>query len=110
MIKIIDLIQPLKMICAAAIVSMLCAVNVYAATGTKVSVGQFVPAKNGKLLVLAAVDLPRILPSVMGAGDVFQGYDVVVYKNVKAMRLRIFNQRSGQVRYVFVDMQTGRVL
>ncbi len=58
----------------------------------------------------AAVDLSRILPFIMRAGDVFQGYQSVIYNNRQAYRLRIFNQYNGQIRYVFVDQQSGQIL
>lgn len=110
MIEIRKFIRPLKLTFAAAILSVLLATNASAAAQAKFVTGEFSPAKNSKLVTLAAVDLPQILPYIMGAGDVFQGYDIVIYKNVQAMRLRIFNQQTGRVRYVFVDLQTGRIL
>lgn len=62
------------------------------------------------LVQLAAVDLPKILPYIMGKGDVFQGYETTTYKNRRALKLRIFNQQSGRVRYIYVDAETGRIL
>lgn len=72
--------------------------------------GKFISAKSGKFLKLAAVDLPQILPYIMKSGDVFQGYEVVNYKGKRALKLRIFNQKTGRVRYVYVDEQSGKVL
>lgn len=66
--------------------------------------------QNAELIKLAAVDLPQILPYIMKSGDVFQGYEIVTYKNKRAFKLRIFNQRTGRVRYVYVDQESGRVL
>lgn len=63
-----------------------------------------------KFMQVAAVDLSRVLAYVMGPGDIFQGYENVIYRNVQALRLRIFNQNSGRIRYIFVDAQTGQIL
>lgn len=84
--------------------------QVNAATSSARMAGKLAIANNGKLLILAAVDLPQILPYIMGPNDVFQGYENVVYRNRNALKLRIFNQQSGRVRYVYVDAQSGQIL
>lgn len=68
------------------------------------------PVKALNLIQLAAVDLSKVLPYIMGAGDVFQGYEVVNYKGQQAFKLRIFNQRTGRIRYIYINVQTGRTL
>lgn len=68
------------------------------------------PAKALNLVKLAAVDLSKVLPYIMEAGDIFQGYEVVNYKGQQAFKLRIFNQHTGRIRYIYIDMQTGRTL
>lgn len=106
-------LQILKFLALACMLAIGLQTNVYAASDASKNIkvnGKLVAAKAMKYMKLAAVDLSRILPYVMGAGDVFQGYESVVYRNVQALRLRIFNQNSGRVRYIYVDAQTGRIL
>ena len=68
------------------------------------------PLKALNLIKLAAVDLSKVLPYIMKAGDIFQGYEVVNYKGQKSFKLRIFNQHTGRIRYIYINMQTGRTL
>ncbi|PCI88959.1 MAG: hypothetical protein COB24_00335 [Hyphomicrobiales bacterium] len=68
------------------------------------------PTKAINFVKLAAVDLSKVLPYIMGAGDVFQGYEVVNHKGQQAFKLRIFNQHTGRIRYVYINMQTGVTL
>lgn len=84
--------------------------NAFAITKNTAVTAEFVPAQNVNLIQLAAVDLPQVLRYVLQPGDVFQGYEVVNYQNRRALRLRIFNQQTGRVRYVYVDEQTGQIL
>lgn len=62
------------------------------------------------LLQLAVVDLPKVLAYIMVKDDVFQGQETVVYKDVDALKLRIFNKKSGQVRYIYIDAKSGNLL
>lgn len=88
---------------------LLFAAPVNALTGTD-NVTPKISTNADNLLQLAAVDLSKILPFLMGAGDVFQGYENVVYRGRQALKLRIFNQQSGRVRYIFIDAQSGQIL
>lgn len=106
-------LQILKLVSLSLLlaVGMSAHVNVtFAATKNTKIIGKQIAATGLKSMRVAAVDLSRVLPYIMGAGDVFQGYEAVIYRNVQALKLRIFNQNSGRVRYVFVDAQTGQIL
>lgn len=82
----------------------------YSLPKISIKINAILPLKNLNLVQLAAVDLSKVLPRVMGNGDVFQGYETVNYKGHRAFKLRIFNKSSGRVRYVYIDSKTGRRL
>lgn len=83
---------------------------VHAAAKIDIKIDLNLPLNALNLIKLAAVDLSKVLPYIMSAGDVFQGYEVVNYKGQQAFKLRIFNQQTGRIRYIYVDMETGRTL
>lgn len=87
-----------------------CVSPVYAAAKIELKIDLNLPHKALNLIKLAEVDLSEILPYIMKADDVFQGYEIVNYKGQQAFKLRIFNQRTGRIRYIYINTQTGRSL
>lgn len=65
---------------------------------------------NSEFLQLAAVDLSKILPYIMKNDDIIHEHTIVIYNNIEALRLRIFNQKTGKVRYVYINNSTGEIL
>lgn len=103
-------LQILKLVFISAVISTSLVGQANAATQMNKNVAKSQTSKQIKLLQIAAVNLPVVLRKILRSGDVFQGYNEVVYRNVSALKLRIFNQKTGRVRYVYVSVKSGQVL
>ncbi|MCJ8323058.1 MAG: hypothetical protein HRU29_03175 [Rhizobiales bacterium] len=108
--KYIQIVKLCKLSLALILASATMATATNAATAKNSPSLQIKRIVNSEFLQIAAVDLSKILPYIMKNNDIIHEHTIVIYNNVEALRLRIFNQKTGKVRYVYIDNTTGEIL